>query len=62
MTKMDGTVTETVLGIRDPLKAGELKIVKAYLDADGSVCPTDATVGVNITLDWNSGGDYDTPL
>ena len=62
VTKMDGTVTETVLGIRDPLKAGELKIVKAYLDADGSVCPTDATVGVNITLDWNSGGDYDTPL
>lgn len=62
VTKMDGTVTETVLGMRDPLKAGELKIVKANLDADGRVCPQDATVGVSVTLNWDSGGDHEVEL
>lgn len=62
VTKSDGTITETILNIYEPLKAGELKIVKAYLDADGAAHPTDATVGVSITLDWNSGGNYETPL
>lgn len=62
VTNADGTVTETILNVFEPLKAGELKIVKAYLDNEGVAHPTDATVGVSITLDWNSAGDHDIEL
>lgn len=62
VTKNDGTITETVLNVYKPLKAGELQIVKAYLDEDGVAYPTDATVGVSVTLDWNSGGEHDIEL
>ncbi len=62
LTKTDGTVTETVLDISEPLKAGDLKIIKGELDDDGSVRPYDSTVGVSITLDWNNGGEYELPL
>lgn len=62
VTLADGTTTETVLNIYEPLKAGELKIVKAYLDDEGAAQPTDATVGVSITLDWNSGGEHEIDL
>ena len=62
LTKTDGTVTETVLDISEPLKAGDLKIIKGELDGEGSVRPYDSTVGVSVTLDWNSGGEYESPL
>jgi hypothetical protein len=62
LTKTDGTVTETVLDINEPLKAGDLKIIKGELDDDGAVRPYDSSVGVSVTLDWNDGGTYDTPL
>ena len=56
---MDGTVTETVLDISEPLKAGDLKIIKGSLDDEGAVQPYDSTVGVSVTLDWNKGGNYE---
>ena len=59
LTKMDDTITETVLDISEPLKAGDLKIIKGSLDDEGAVCPYDPTVGVSVTLDWNKGGDYE---
>jgi len=59
LTKMDGSVTETVLDISEPLKAGDLKIIKGSLDDEGAVRPYDPTVGVSVTLDWNKGGDYE---
>ena len=62
LTKTDGTVTETVLDISEPLKAGDLKIIKGELDDEGSVRPYDSTVGVSVTLDWNNGGEYVSPL
>ena len=62
LTNMDGSVTETVLDIDEPLKAGELKIIKGELDDDGAVRPYNSTVGVSVTLDWNSAGEYETPL
>ena len=58
-TNVDGTVTETVLDIQEPLKAGELRIIKGSLDDEGAVQPYDSTVGVSVTLDWNKGGDYE---
>ena len=62
LTKPDGTITETVLDINEPLKAGDLKIIKGELDDEGAVRPYDSTVGVSVTLDWSSAGQYDTPL
>ena len=62
LTKPDGSITETVLDIDEPLKAGNLKIIKCGLDADGAVRPYNSTVGVSVTLDWNNAGEYVTPL
>lgn len=59
ITKTDGTVTETVLDIKEPLKAGDLKIIKGDLDDDAAVRPYNSRVGVSVTLDWNSGGEYE---
>ena len=62
LTKSDGSITETVLNIDEPLKAGDLKIIKGELDDDGAVRPYSNEVGVSVTLNWNSAGEYDTPL
>lgn len=62
LTKPDGTVTETILDIDEPLKAGDLKVIKGELDDEGAVRPYDSTVGVSVTLDWNSGGTYTPEL
>jgi hypothetical protein len=62
LTKTDDSVTETVLDITEPLKAGDLKIIKGSLDDEGAVRPYDSTVGVSVTLDWNDGGTYNPDL
>ena len=62
LTKPDGSITETILDISEPLKAGDLRIIKGELDDDGAVRPYNSTVGVSVTLNWNSAGEYDTPL
>lgn len=61
-TNTDGSVTESVLDIKEALKAGNLKIIKGDLDDDGAVRPYDSTVGVSVTLSWNEGGTYDPEL
>lgn len=62
LTKLDGKITETVLDIEEPLRAGDLRIIKGSLDDDGAVRPYNSTVGVSVTLDWNDGGQYNPPL
>lgn len=62
ITKTDGKVTESVLDIKEALKAGNLKILKGELDDDGAVRPYDSRVGVSVTLDWNEGGSYTPDL
>ncbi len=62
LTKSDGKITETVLDIEEPLKAGDLRIIKGELDDDGAVRPYDSTVGVSVTLDWEDGGEYNPSL
>lgn len=62
LTKMDDSVTETILDISEPLKAGDLKIIKGALDDDGAVRPYDPTVGVSVVLDWNKGPSYEPIL
>ena len=62
LTNLDGSVTETVLDIDEPLKAGDLKVIKGSVDDEGAIRPYDSTVGVSVTLDWNHGGTYDPEL
>lgn len=62
ITKADGTVTETILSLRKPLRAGQLKIIRGYVTSDGVVQTDDHTVGVSVTLDWKEGMHHDIPL
>ena len=58
----DGTITKTVLGIKEPLRAGQFKIVKVSIGENGQVEPESPTVGVSVTLDWKPGGTYNPDL
>ena len=58
----DGTVTETVLSLSTPLRAGQLKILKAKVYDTGIVSVSDPLVGVSVTLDWNQGQDHDIEI
>lgn len=61
VTLPNGTTTENLLEIQDPLKAGNLKIIKLRLKDKGGVESVTADVGVSVTLDWKQGGEY-TPV
>jgi hypothetical protein len=58
----DGTTTRTVLGIKEPLRAGQFRIIKANIGENGEIKPEAPTVGVSVTLDWKSGGTYNPDL
>ena len=62
VTKKDGSVTQTILGIHRPLRAGQLMIIKGHLTSDGAVETHDPTVGVSVTLDWSPGHSETVPL
>ena len=62
LTNLDGSVTETVIDVKEPLKAGDLRIIKASVDDEGAIRPYNSTAGVSVTLDWNHGGTYDPEL
>lgn len=55
----DGTITETVLGVKEPLMAGQLKIIKAKVYDTGVVSVTDPLVGVSVTIDWHTGDEHE---
>ena len=58
----DNTLTMTEFGLTKPLRAGQLKILEAYANDDGSFTTVDVTVGVSVTLDWHQGGTYNPEL
>ena len=62
LPQADGTTTKTVLGIREPLRAGQFKIIKARIGENGQVEPEAPNVGVSVTLDWKPGGTYNPEL
>ena len=62
VTLEDGSVTKTTLEIKEPLLAGEMKIIKGRMDTKGIVQPTDMKVGVSVMLDWNEGMEYNQEL
>lgn len=61
-TANDGKKTETVLAVSQPLRAGQLRIIKARLLNNGALSTDDRHVGVSVTLDWNQGTEYNPEL
>ena len=62
-TNSDGTITRTELAIPDQLPAGHLRVIKAQLQGDGRVQPTENTnIGVTVQLDWQQGGEHEIIL
>ncbi len=58
----DGSTTESVLHIATPLRAGQMRVVKARTSDDGAVRSTDPQVSVSITTQWSEGGHYESEL
>ena len=58
----DGSITETILGIRLPLRAGQLKVIRVRVMPDGSAMSLDHYVGVSVTLKWNEGASWDLEI
>ena len=63
VTLADGSITESVLNMIQPLRAGQLKVLKVHLaDEQGVIDSDDNTVGVSVTLDWGKIDYPDIPL
>ena len=62
VTTKEGSITETKLYVNKPLRAGQLKVLKAKAIGNGSVTTTDQTVAVSVTLNWDDGGQYEPTL
>lgn len=62
VTMDDGTVTLSELGVSQPLRAGQLKVVKGTMRGKGEVFVKDPYVGVSVILDWNQGHIYEPKL
>lgn len=62
LPQSDGTITETILGIKEPLRAGQLKIVRVRVGDNGAIESEAPEVGVSVTLDWKPGGVYHPEL
>lgn len=61
-TTVDGSITETCLGISDPLEAGHIRVVKAVMYPNGTLIPSDETIAVSVQLDWTPGMDHEVIL
>lgn len=56
----DGTITENLLTVKEPLRAGQLKVLKMQLQENGKLVPVVSTnIGVSVTLDWKQGNEYE---
>jgi hypothetical protein len=56
----DGTVTQNVLSVKEPLPAGQIVIIKLSLAEQGVIIPVeDSQVGATVKLDWKPGGEHD---
>lgn len=62
VTLTDGSITENRLSVSNPLRAGQLRIIRIRVCHDGTISTDDTSVGVSVTLDWKEGGSHDVPL
>jgi len=62
ITLPDNTITENILGISEPLKAGELRILKGVVYPNGTLVPEDQDVAILVQPDWQPGEEHDIDL
>ena len=51
----DGSITETILRVKTPLRAGQLKIIKCWIGEHGGVISRNSEVSTSVTLNWKDG-------
>lgn len=61
-TTSDGSTTQTIFHINKPLRAGQLKLLKAKAHPNGAITTGDTSIGVSVTTHWNQGGQYNPEL
>ena len=60
--KTDGKYVKNTLYMKNPLKAGEMQVIKVKLNDEGGVVTENPEVGVSVELDWKPGGDFDIEI
>ena len=58
----NGKTTENIFYIHEPLFAGNLKIIRCRLTADGVVEVLTPNIGASVTLDWKPGNEYNPDI
>lgn len=58
----DEKYVKNTLYIKDPLKAGEMQVIKVKLTDDGELVSDNPEVGVSVELDWKPGGDFEVEI
>ena len=49
------SITETILRVKTPLRAGQLKIIKCWIGEHGGVISRNSEVSTSVTLNWKDG-------
>lgn len=55
VTLPDGSITRTVINVRQPLQAGQIMIIYSYMYPDGRIVSPNVEVGTSVTLNWKDG-------
>lgn len=58
----DGKTVKNTLYVKDPLRAGEIQVIKVNLNDKGEAVAENPEVGISVELDWNSGNDFDVEM
>lgn len=62
ITKNDGTIIRSLLNVRQPLRAGQLRVIKAFIDDEGQVRLFWNMTSVSISTEWQVIYYPDVPL
>ena len=61
VTAQDGSIAQTMLFVKSTLRAGQFKIIKAYIDPNGVVRTNDTEIATSVVLQWENGLVIDNP-
>ena len=62
VTLEDGSVTESILSVKKPNRAGQFTIIEGYMNDQGAIQSSSNTVAVSVTLNWHEGNEYNEEL
>lgn len=55
----DGTITRTLITIRHPLRAGQLKVIRGHIDGSGVIRVNETEAGTSIDTKWEPGYEHE---